>query len=260
MLQACTVDKCTPSDPQCVKDCCHLEGDTPIEIRIAYQPPKPPTQAHGPAHLAGLHPSMLRGFHHAGPGGRKPQYGWSPNASPFPEDLLAGKMPSWGRAADLVRPTLGSMRWSHRTGSPSHRTGSPHPADEFDPAAFAASDEDFHSKPGTAGGTSHTQSTPDVEEDCFFPEVVRSSRKAMARLPEQSTISPVQLFGEVGGEASDRGGVPMWGGMVVARPDLQTMPTASTANACASLSISSQTPGVTPAASARSPGSGRANR
>eukprot|EP00747_Dinoflagellata_sp_TGD_P167255 gnl/TRDRNA2_/TRDRNA2_191330_c0_seq1.p1 gnl/TRDRNA2_/TRDRNA2_191330_c0~~gnl/TRDRNA2_/TRDRNA2_191330_c0_seq1.p1 ORF type:complete len:286 (-),score=47.69 gnl/TRDRNA2_/TRDRNA2_191330_c0_seq1:123-980(-) len=36
-----SVDDCASSDNPRVRECCHLEGETPIEIRIAYQHPRP---------------------------------------------------------------------------------------------------------------------------------------------------------------------------------------------------------------------------
>eukprot|EP00930_Biecheleria_cincta_P005477 TRINITY_DN106400_c0_g1_i1.p1 TRINITY_DN106400_c0_g1~~TRINITY_DN106400_c0_g1_i1.p1 ORF type:complete len:204 (+),score=29.78 TRINITY_DN106400_c0_g1_i1:62-673(+) len=40
-----SVEECTSPDKQHVRDCCHLEGETPIEIRIAYSQPRPSTYA-----------------------------------------------------------------------------------------------------------------------------------------------------------------------------------------------------------------------
>lgn len=247
LLRSCTVDKCTANDPQCVKDCCHLEGDTPIEIRIAYQPPHHPTRPHGPSHLAGLHPNLAR-LRQSGHGGSTEpfddRYLWAPHMSAFPSDVYSEKMTPWHRAADVVRPALGSTRWSLSK-------------DDFDHAAFASPDDDRSVLAGSSRqpGSTRMESVPEACEDSFFPEIVRSREKASPGLADpvnDCTESPAKTsIRAVSSDADSSAGTPVWGGMVVARADsrdgAKLLSQAPNVSAC--LSNNSHTP----VGSARSP-------
>mmetsp|Transcript_29438 Transcript_29438/g.44494 ORF Transcript_29438/g.44494 Transcript_29438/m.44494 type:complete len:204 (-) Transcript_29438:13-624(-) len=52
MGQSLILQDCTSPDNPRVKDCCHLEGETPVEIRIAHQAPRP-AEAYARRVLAG---------------------------------------------------------------------------------------------------------------------------------------------------------------------------------------------------------------
>lgn len=185
MLGPCTVDKCAPSpDGQCYKDCCHLEGDTPIEIRIAYQPPRQAAPALGPSHLAGLHPNLGQasvggfggGFYQAGHGGYEDPFDgrfmWAPHVGGVPRSAEGNTR----HRGDLAKPTVLSTRWSQRA-TPAQEK------DDFDPAAFAAPSDSDHDKlspmasswPRKASIRSH--SLREGDEFDFFPEVVRLPRE-----------------------------------------------------------------------------------
>eukprot|EP00928_Gymnodinium_smaydae_P087377 TRINITY_DN71649_c0_g1_i1.p2 TRINITY_DN71649_c0_g1~~TRINITY_DN71649_c0_g1_i1.p2 ORF type:complete len:289 (-),score=53.48 TRINITY_DN71649_c0_g1_i1:17-883(-) len=119
-----SVEECTSTDNQRVRDCCHLEGETPIEIRIAYQQPRPPQRLSGFAHAGGtLHPvgGAHNGFYNgAAPALQRGQFG---------DPYMSGRLSSLGR----LRLPLAADTQARRQPSPGS-TGD----DDFNPDTFVA--------------------------------------------------------------------------------------------------------------------------
>lgn len=194
MLRSCTtVDKCTNADSQCVKDCCHLEGETPIEIRIAYQQPRHHQAAHlnaiagqlGPSFGAasGAYPAMGAGVYDRAYYDER--IAWAAVRARGPGDA---EKPALPRGAERLRlpppPTSNRSHGKDSTGSKA--------SDEFDPDTFAAPPDS-----GRDGQAAFSNRTPGAilqhvynfpAEDDFFPEVVRISREGSGHTPRHNDV------------------------------------------------------------------------
>lgn len=187
MLRSCTtVDKCTNADSQCVKDCCHLEGETPIEIRIAYQQPRPQSQT-----LTGagqLPPGFPPPGAYPGMGGAvydKPYYdalaaqAWAAVRARGPGDAEKPALPRGAERLRLPPPPVSNR--SHNRYSPKSQA-----SDEFDPDTFAAppdSGRDGQNPLAARNRGMMTQAYDFSAEDDFFPEIVRVSREGSGHTP-----------------------------------------------------------------------------
>jgi len=163
-----SVDECTSADSQRVKDCCHLEGETPIEIRIAYQNPRPVARASnfepgagGALHAtSALSPRPLRRRHEQQPA-RSPEA----EKPPMPRGTERLRLP----------PPAGSAR--------SQPPGAPAGAGDFDAETFAAPPDSERSgadrTPGRMLQPAALHALQAATQDCgdFFPEIVRISRQ-----------------------------------------------------------------------------------
>lgn len=179
-----SVDECTSADNQRVRDCCHLEGETPIEIRIAYQQPRPPVHPSnfdpGPNRQA-AHPSNFD------PGNRHGAPGFSPGTFRNYHDQLSpntdAEKPPMPRGTERLRlpPPASSARNQPRTPA-SQASTSDHR--DFDAETFAAPPDSERSEIG-AGATPGRMQQPAAlqmlqaagADDDYFPEIVRVPRQ-----------------------------------------------------------------------------------
>jgi len=181
-----SIDECQSQDSQRVKDCCHLEGETPIEIRIAYQQPRPaaqPVTAH--PHAAG----HGHGFARSAWDNRHPQADGMQQRhaafQSFPASMDAEK-PPMPRGTERLRlpPPSGSARAQQRTPASQASTS------DFDADTFAAPPDSERSEaaasPGRMGHPAAIQ-VMQLPDDNHFPEIVRVTGRGTGTFREMST-------------------------------------------------------------------------
>ncbi|CAE8589916.1 unnamed protein product [Polarella glacialis] len=166
-----SIDECTSPDQQHVRDCCHLEGETPIEIRIAYSHPRPSSYPANREPTGGGRrypppygqPPLVAGGLHA-PRGRLP-----PTAS-RPEVHLGKSSP---------RPSVPAGDREASDAAAAGQVDSP----EFDADAFAAPPDSERTQvsvatPGRMENPAALQMLQMAlaQEEDYFPEIVRVSR------------------------------------------------------------------------------------
>lgn len=180
-----SLEKCNSKDSQCVRECCHLEGETPVEIRIAHQPPRPAQQtllysaAEGHASTVGY---KVGGEIGAPCGERHHTTSYTTTSLPI------ARSPPW------PTPPRGGV-------------------DELDPQAFLASSEDSFGGPPKAMGSGRmpilgglgapraAQEVPqrerpprfdgsDIIEEHFFPKIVRVPRGSHSATQRKSQAPP----------------------------------------------------------------------
>mmetsp|Transcript_50688 Transcript_50688/g.133900 ORF Transcript_50688/g.133900 Transcript_50688/m.133900 type:complete len:292 (+) Transcript_50688:156-1031(+) len=192
-----SVDECTSTDNPRVRDCCHLEGETPIEIRIAYQQPRPAAQpatavagnvgtgawdgrtngpthlGHGAAHFAAGPPhgaAAVRGAHWHSPGGM---------------DAEKPPMPRGTERLRLPPPAGSGGRTQPRTPASQASTS------DFDAETFAAPPDSERSEvaatPGRMTQPAALQMLQLMQDEDYFPEIVRVSRQAPSTFREAIT-------------------------------------------------------------------------
>mmetsp|Transcript_31466 Transcript_31466/g.68599 ORF Transcript_31466/g.68599 Transcript_31466/m.68599 type:complete len:304 (-) Transcript_31466:95-1006(-) len=187
-----SVDECTSTDNPRVRDCCHLEGETPIEIRIAYQQPRPAAQpissegagpwdaraglanlGHGAAHFAAGPPhSVARSSHWQSPGSM---------------DAEKPPMPRGTERLRLPPPAGGGVRTQPRTPASQASTS------DFDAETFAAPPDSERSEvaatPGRMQQPVALQMLQFMQDEDYFPEIVRvsTSRQAPSTFREVAT-------------------------------------------------------------------------
>jgi len=195
-----SVEECTSTENQHVRECCHLEGETPIEIRIAYQQPKQPQRLQNFSHAGGsLHPGGGAGV--AAGVMRAPAVGSTMNGSsltprPYGAPALAGDallavgdragQPFGGRpwpqgaSGDANRPPM--PRGADKLRLPPPGSSSAHKADgdEFDPDTFAAPPDSERGENAALAQQRLQQALAlkvlqMQQEDDYFPEIVRVS-------------------------------------------------------------------------------------
>lgn len=165
------MEECTSPDKQHVRDCCHLEGETPIEIRIAYSQPRPSTSAsYAPNNTHQQLAARLaaaQGFRAAVPQLR---------AKALSQDAEKIRMPIGG-AQNLRMP-------------PAPPTSGDGIDGDFDAGAFSAPLDSERSSVMTPGridnpaALSMLQMAMEQEAD-YFPEIVRAGRSGKrSRAPQ----------------------------------------------------------------------------
>jgi len=166
-----SIEECTSTDNPRVRDCCHLEGETPIEIRIAYQHPRPSAQP------AGFDPAVLRAHQASafGVAGASYRRGGAAGSGPWPPGSADAEKPPMPRGAERLRlpPPSGSARGPPRTAANEDAGG------DFDADTFAAPPDSERSEVSATPGRMHEPVALQVlqlAEDGFFPEVVRANR------------------------------------------------------------------------------------
>mmetsp|Transcript_8126 Transcript_8126/g.24709 ORF Transcript_8126/g.24709 Transcript_8126/m.24709 type:complete len:228 (-) Transcript_8126:70-753(-) len=183
MGSSLSVDECTSADNQRVKDCCHLEGETPIEIRIAYQQPKPvprvPALEPGPSAAAALHASSALSSR---PPRRHQDFQQQQQQQQHTHSSDAEK-PPMPRGAERLRlpPPAGSARGGPRSPGSQASTG------DFDAETFAAPPDSERSEADRTPGRMlqpaalhvlQQQQQAVLDAGCdFFPEIVRISAR-----------------------------------------------------------------------------------
>mmetsp|Transcript_120108 Transcript_120108/g.346997 ORF Transcript_120108/g.346997 Transcript_120108/m.346997 type:complete len:235 (+) Transcript_120108:1-705(+) len=178
-----SMEECTSTDNPRVRDCCHLEGETPIEIRIAYQHPRPSAQP------VGFDPAALR-THQAtafGVAGAAYRHGGSSGSNRWPPASADAEKPSMPRGAERLRlpPPPGSTRAPSRTGE-----GDQGHSGDFDAETFAAPPDSERSEVSATPGRMVQPVALQVlqlSEDGYFPEVVRATRHGAGTFREVSS-------------------------------------------------------------------------
>mmetsp|Transcript_14169 Transcript_14169/g.38945 ORF Transcript_14169/g.38945 Transcript_14169/m.38945 type:complete len:276 (-) Transcript_14169:112-939(-) len=186
-----SVDECTSTDNQRVRDCCHLEGETPIEIRIAYQQPRPPQRLAGFTHTGGaLAPgsglgatngvSNLGSLPASGGGTRIGTFTGGYENAPlsgrsWPTARGDAEKPAMPRGAERLRlPPPGANPWSN-SARQGHVDG-----DDFDPDTFAAPPDSERGEGSVASARNQMQQALALkvlqmqQEEDHFPEIIRA--------------------------------------------------------------------------------------
>jgi len=184
-----SVDECTSADNPRVRDCCHLEGETPIEIRIAYQPPRPPPRhTHLDTGPVGMDASSARSAYDNLQDHRP---GWPPYAP----DRERSSLP---RGTERLRlpPHAGSVSARSQPRTPASQTG----GSDFDADVFAAPPDSERGScmatPGRMQQPMALQVLQMASDDDYFPEIVRVSRQGTTTFREREgactnrTVSP----------------------------------------------------------------------
>mmetsp|Transcript_85181 Transcript_85181/g.214819 ORF Transcript_85181/g.214819 Transcript_85181/m.214819 type:complete len:258 (+) Transcript_85181:126-899(+) len=166
-----SVEECTSPDNPRVKDCCHLEGETPVEIRIAYQHPRPaahPASASNSGnanHMAGAwdRAQASDGF-------------YNPKHAPWPHGSMDAEKPPMPRGAERLRlpPPSGGARAQPRTPHSESAGGG-----DFDADTFAAPPDSERSDVAATPGRMQQPVALQVlqlPDDDYFPEIVRIGR------------------------------------------------------------------------------------
>mmetsp|Transcript_124355 Transcript_124355/g.277321 ORF Transcript_124355/g.277321 Transcript_124355/m.277321 type:complete len:224 (-) Transcript_124355:50-721(-) len=168
-----SVDECTSTDNPRVRDCCHLEGETPIEIRIAYQQPRqsahPSTFDPGPHGAQSQQALGSRGSFESPSDQRQ----WSPCS-------LDAEKPPMPRGTERLRLPPPSGRGAGLRGQP-RTPASQASTSDFDAEVFAAPPDSERSELGATPGRMQqpaalqmVQCSP-LPDDDYFPEIVRAS-------------------------------------------------------------------------------------
>jgi len=165
-----SVEECTSAENPHVRDCCHLEGETPVEIRIAYQRNVPPAQS--------LEPPAGAIRAHTATGGRDLAAELLPRRRDGPPGPAArdAERPPMPRGADRLRlPPPASGAWATpRQGGPEAGGG------DFDAGTFAVPPDCDSER---SGATTPGRMAPAValhmlhlpQDDGLFPEVIRAA-------------------------------------------------------------------------------------
>jgi len=175
-----SIEECTSPDSQQVKHCCHLEGETPIEIRIAYQHPRP--AAHPVSATA-----KASNTHSAGAWDRAQADGfYSGQHVPWPHSSMDAEKPPMPRGAERLRlpPPSGSTRAQPRTPASQASTS------DFDAETFAAPPDSERSEVAATPGRMQQPVALQVlqlPDDDFFPEIVRVGRQGASTFREASS-------------------------------------------------------------------------
>jgi len=165
---------------QCMRDCCHLEGETPVEIRIAYQQPRPGSNLVAAAARRGVESPFESRFLFAPRGAddaaaRAPPQGVR-GAPPWPQGGLVDRRPSPPSGAGTSRSSPGRAFWDvARTASSTPRSQGG--SDGFDPSVFVAppdSDRGAYLARLVVGRAPPGVLGPPQEDD-YFPEIVRAA-------------------------------------------------------------------------------------
>jgi len=182
-----SLEECTSTDNPRVRDCCHLEGETPVEIRIAYQHPRSSAQP------AGFDPSAIRAHQATASWERGPlgdHGGFQRHAGgvgePWPMPVADAEKPPMPRGAERLRlpPPAGSGGRS--------QAGCGEAGGDFDADTFAAPPDSERSEVGPSPGRMLQPAALqmlELPDDGFFPEVIRASRQGTHTFREASSTS-----------------------------------------------------------------------
>mmetsp|Transcript_14972 Transcript_14972/g.52543 ORF Transcript_14972/g.52543 Transcript_14972/m.52543 type:complete len:235 (-) Transcript_14972:39-743(-) len=175
------VEECTSADNQHVKDCCHLEGETPIEIRIAYQHPR--SAAHPASSSLGSHANTRLAGNWDRPGGTGD--GFYHRNPAWPHGGMDAEKPQMPRGTERLRlPPPAARTSASKAPASQASTG------DFDADTFAAPPDSERSEvattPGRMGQPVALQLLHFPEDD-HFPEIVRVGRQGFSTFREVSS-------------------------------------------------------------------------